>query len=456
MTYGQRSHQISFMDGTVEIMTVDLIVENQQRSEPIAPRAYHQYIVMMVGDPKQAIFTWNGANPKYLDLFAKDFKANRIELRENFRSSERVIAAAHALSPEYEATGVFPIKGEVKCYVLPDEESEANWVSEKILELVENGHSDVEGSITLERCAVLGRTKFVFTPIIESFERNGITFFKKLSAANVESGSELVSQFELALRVLANPLDRLHVAMLAKEWKVGSSAEDVYNDLDLREIDGIDVLNKLRPIAKGEIAKIILKAVDALEWTTSSFKLVPGLDLLENEARAFEDEDRNRVMQDIKAWRQHWNYFIRHEQGGSHSVGSFLSQVALGTTQQPNLEGVALLTVHSAKGMEFDVVFVIGMNEGTFPDYRARPGSSLEEEQRNAFVAITRSKRLLYLTYPEVKMMPWGDAKKQVSSRFLEPIMAACSTRIRDASNPHSNAAPFAHRAGSPDPGEMS
>ena len=58
----------------------------------------------------------------------------------------------------------------------------------------------------------------VFGPIIEAFEREGITFYKKLSAANVESGSDLVTQFELALRVLANPLDRLHVAMLAKKW----------------------------------------------------------------------------------------------------------------------------------------------------------------------------------------------------------------------------------------------
>lgn len=381
--------------------------------------------VMMVGDPKQAIFTFNGADPKYLALFARDFKAKRVELRENFRSSERVIAAAQALSPDYEATGVFPIKGEVNCRVLDDEKQEANYVSEQILHLVENGHPDVEGPITLERIAVLGRTKFVFNPIIESFDQNSITYFKKLSAANVESGSDLISQFELTLRVLANPLDRLHVAMLAKEWKAGSSADDVYGDLNLREIDGIDVLNQLRPVAKGDNAKIIFKAVDVLEWSTSGFKLVPGLDLLEKKANAFEDEERNRVMQDLKEWRQHWNYFVRNEQGGSHSVGSFLSQVALGTTQQPNLEGVALLTVHSAKGMEFEVVFVVGMNEGTFPDYRARPGNSLEEEQRNAFVAVTRSKRLLYLTYPEMKMMPWGDVKKQNPSRFLEPIMAA-------------------------------
>ena len=71
--------------------------------------------------------------------------------------------------------------------------------------------------------------------------------------------------------------------------------------------------------------------------------------------------------------------------------------------------------------MEFDVVFVVGMNEGTFPDFRAK-GHALLEEQRNAFVAVTRSRRLLYLTRPEMKEMPWGDVKRQQRSRFLSLV----------------------------------
>jgi DNA helicase-2/ATP-dependent DNA helicase PcrA len=71
--------------------------------------------------------------------------------------------------------------------------------------------------------------------------------------------------------------------------------------------------------------------------------------------------------------------------------------------------------------MEFDVVFLIGMTEGTFPDYRAK-GNALEEESRSAFVAVTRSKRLLYLTYPEKRIMPWGDIKRQQPSRYIREI----------------------------------
>jgi DNA helicase-2/ATP-dependent DNA helicase PcrA len=72
--------------------------------------------------------------------------------------------------------------------------------------------------------------------------------------------------------------------------------------------------------------------------------------------------------------------------------------------------------------MEFDVVFLIGMAEGTFPDYRAK-GSALEEERRSAFVAITRSKRLLYVLYPKTRLMPWGAYKAQQPSRFIAQMM---------------------------------
>jgi DNA helicase-2/ATP-dependent DNA helicase PcrA len=96
-----------------------------------------------------------------------------------------------------------------------------------------------------------------------------------------------------------------------------------------------------------------------------------------------------------------------------------MSSKALGATQKAGREGVALLTVHSSKGLEFDVVFIAGMAEGSFPDYRSSLGRELLEERRNAFVAVTRSKRLLYLSYPLTRMMPWGDRRRQSPSRFI-------------------------------------
>jgi DNA helicase II / ATP-dependent DNA helicase PcrA len=72
--------------------------------------------------------------------------------------------------------------------------------------------------------------------------------------------------------------------------------------------------------------------------------------------------------------------------------------------------------------MEFDVGFLIGMTGGTFPDYRAK-GRSLEEDRRSAFVAVTRSKRLLYVTNPKTRVMPWGDTKMQRPSRYVSALL---------------------------------
>lgn len=97
--------------------------------------------------------------------------------------------------------------------------------------------------------------------------------------------------------------------------------------------------------------------------------------------------------------------------------------MALGTTQQINTDGVALLTVHSSKGLEFEAVFLAGMAEGLFPDYRAAgKRKEMAEERRNAFVAVTRSKRLIFFSYPRTRLMPWGDVWNSKPSPYLSDV----------------------------------
>lgn len=87
-------------------------------------------------------------------------------------------------------------------------------------------------------------------------------------------------------------------------------------------------------------------------------------------------------------------------------------------------KGAALLTAHMSKGLQYEVVFVVGLAEGTFPDYRAVSAGAkeMEQEKNNMFVAATRAKRLCYFTYPKYKKMPWGDIKIQKKSRFLDSV----------------------------------
>ena len=182
--------------------------------------------VMMVGDPRQAIYVWNGADPKYLDLFQRDFKAKKLELTENFRCSKTVVAAARRLDSSYTVEGQLPIEGAVELIECEDELAEAQAVIEKMRALESEGHPDVEGNITPSRCAVLGRNRFVFGSVQEELKKQGMLFYKKLSAATYQSESDVVEQFELALRLLANPRDKLHLDILAKAWGARAVAED--------------------------------------------------------------------------------------------------------------------------------------------------------------------------------------------------------------------------------------
>ena len=375
--------------------------------------------VMMVGDPRQAIYVWNGADPKYLDLFMRDFKAKKITLTENFRCSRTVVAAAQRLDSSYSVEGQLPIEGAVELIDCEDQPGEAQAIVTKIRSLESKGHPDIEGAITPGRCAVLGRNRFVFGSLEEELKKEGILFYKKFSAATYQSESEVVEQFELALRLLANPRDRLHLDILIKAWGAQKPAEDAPSPGETN--DPLSLLKLLAKEAQKGCAPTVLSAIAALKWTGNDFKFLSALKKIEEYGNTLPEEDRVLVLQDTAEWKKHWDFYVRSEPGGLHSITSFLGQVALGTTQPPTEDGLALLTVHSAKGMEFDVVFLIGMNEGTFPDYRAR-GPALDEERRSAFVAVTRSRRLLYVSYPNTKVMPWGAVRAQQPSQYVSEL----------------------------------
>jgi ATP-dependent DNA helicase UvrD/PcrA len=371
--------------------------------------------VMMVGDPKQAIFVWNGANPKYLDLFQRDFVATKIAMDENFRSSRAVVKAAQCLEPGYKLEGQLPIPGSIKLFAGEDEQDEALKVLNYMGQLLAKGHKDIEGSVTLDRCALLGRTRYVLSAVEQELRKRKWPYFKQLSSQH-ESESTLLREFELCLRILANPRDRLHMGMLLRSWGMNLQSDELPSSEN-----GLDVLNSLTLNTPSVHQKAVIAAIRAMGWTKDDFQFLSGMESLESfaERKIQQVEERALVIEDIKTWRKHWDAFLRAELGGKHSLTSFLSQVALGETQQPRQEGLALLTVHSAKGLEFDVVVVMGLADGTFPDYRAK-GEALEEEKRNMFVAVTRSKRLLGLSYPKTKIMPWGDTWGQKPSPYLE------------------------------------
>jgi DNA helicase-2/ATP-dependent DNA helicase PcrA len=369
--------------------------------------------VMMVGDPKQSIYGFNTSSPDYMWHFRDEFEAIEIELAENFRSSRAVVNVAKALDPNYEIEGQLPIPGLVEVLVGADEEAEAKLIADKIQMLITEGHEDVEGGISWESCGVLGRTRFALMAVEAEFRKRGIPFYKRLTA-NHENESDVMEDFVLSLRVMANPKDRLHLSSLAKRWKTSVPPST-------REPKAVEVVDSMASLAGTARSRAVADALVAIAARIQRLDMLPGLDAIKEYADTLDEEGKRAVYEDVAVFGQEWDQYLRSGPS-NRSVGGFMSSKALGATQQAAREGVALLTVHSSKGLEFDVVVVAGMVEGVFPDYRARSGKEQEEESRNAFVAVTRSKRLLYLTWPTMRMMPWGDRRIQQPSRFLTAV----------------------------------
>jgi DNA helicase-2/ATP-dependent DNA helicase PcrA len=363
--------------------------------------------LMMVGDPRQSIYGFNTSSPEFMERFGFDFAAKRVQLTANYRSSRAIVDFAQTLDKNYMVAMQLPIPGSVRVLVGEDEEDEAVKIAEELERLFAEGHPDVEGGVQLSKCAILGRTRFALLAVEAELKKRGISFYKRL-AANHENESDAVDAFQLALRVLANPKDRLHLAALAKKWKV-------------REPSSSDFLTSLAAMAgasRDPHAHAVQEAVQVVAKNPARLDLMAALKALQKHADALDEAQRLAIYEDVAVVRQDWDQFLRSA-AGAKTLGAFISSKALGSTQKASREGVALLTVHSSKGLEFDVVFIAGMAEGTFPDYRATGAKEKAEESRNAFVAATRSKRLLYLSYPMSRVMPWGGSRRQSPSQFL-------------------------------------
>lgn len=367
--------------------------------------------VMMVGDPRQSIYGFNTSSPEYMERFGRDFSAKKIELTANYRSSRAIVKVAQLLDRNYMVATQLPIEGAATVLVGKDEEDEAKQIADELQRLCAEGHADVEGRIEPSQCAILGRTRFALLVIEATLKERKIPYYKRLSA-NHENESDAVDEFELALRVLANPKDRLHLSALAKKWKVAVPA---------RIADYVSSLKDMARATSEPRALTISEAVERITKNESRLDLMPALQMLEKYADDLDESNRLAIYEDVAVFRHEWDQYLRVA-AGSKLLSSFISSKALGTTQKATQDGVALLTVHSSKGLEFDVVFIAGMAEGTFPDYRASSKKDLAEEGRNAFVAVTRSKRLLYLSYPATRLMPWGGVRQQARSRFLSGL----------------------------------
>jgi DNA helicase-2/ATP-dependent DNA helicase PcrA len=363
--------------------------------------------IMMVGDPNQSIFHFTGSSPDFMDKkFVDDFNPTIFKLNENYRSSKSVLDAANKVLPESEDITNTVKEGLFKIRQLEDEEVEAQWIIDKIKHLVYiKYHNDIEGDICYEKIAILARNKYVFTKLESKLKENNIPCYYKMTPGAIKFESDLMKLCDLALRIKINPQDILHNERLLKILKI--------------EPDKIGDLKAIAAKMPLGLEKKLLEIVASLNEDGSNIKRF--FEQFRNQITLDDDNERKMIINDIDELMTHWINYAKSTD--NKSLHQFKNAMVLGKTHPLSQhKGITLSTVHTMKGQEFDIVFLMGMDDETFPDYRAvkNGGIELTQEKNNLYVAFTRAKRFLYVTWPKKRLMPWNDYKYRNISRFLE------------------------------------
>lgn len=368
--------------------------------------------IMLVGDPNQSIYGFNGSSSRYMqNFFTDDYNPEEVVLSENYRSSRKVLELANKIIPASSSLDNIVVEGVCEIQPCESTEIEALWVITKIKELIaQKNIVGIEDPITEKSISILARNKFVFTDIEEKLKENNIDYYFKSSGGEAVFDSELMQMLLLALQVKINPLDRLHLSQLQRLVKLSKNRS-------LEEILGKKIEDHQRKIIKA----IMDIASDGSNFKKTIKGLIEEFQNLDNYKDALNENERAYFIYDCHSLLNHWQRYAVSTL--NVSLSSFRNAMALGQTTQTSMQkGIALSTVHTMKGQENDIVFLIGMDNETFPDYRAiqKQGLEMDQERNNLYVAITRAKRYLYITYPIKRKMPWGGEKLRVKSSLLK------------------------------------
>jgi len=414
----------------------------------------------VVGDADQSIYAFRGATVRNIMAFEQDYpNAHTIMLEQNYRSTQTILSAANAVigrnsnrAPKNlwtDAGQGTPIVG----YVADNEHDEAAFVAGEIDRLADAGHA------TGGQVAVFYRTNAQSRVFEEVFIRVGLPY-------RVVGGVRFYERREVRdalayLRVLANPTDTVSLRRILNVPRrgIGDRSEAMLSAWAERErlpfsaaVDSVDqvpglagrsaaavagfaaLLEGLRTLVEANAGPAtVLTAV--LEQTGYLVELTASDDP--------QDETRVENLRELEAVAREFE-----EAHPGDGLAAFLEQVALVADSDEIPDGeehgglVTLMTLHTAKGLEFPVVFLTGMEDGVFPHQRSlgNPGE-LEEERRLAYVGITRARERLYLSRAVVRSA-WGAPSYNPASRFLDEVPAELVAWEREASSMTLGSAP--------------
>jgi ATP-dependent DNA helicase PcrA len=414
--------------------------------EPVLPGAYgaedgHEPVepaeLCVVGDADQAIYAFRGATIRNILEFERDYPdARTIMLEQNYRSTQTILSAANAVISRNEGRkpkNLWSDQGpgpKIVGFVADNEHDEAMFVAQEVDRL-----SDEEG-VRPGDVAVFYRTNAASRVFEEIFIRTGLPY-------RVVGGVRFYERKEVRdllayLRVLANPADTVSLRRILNVPRrgIGERAEAMLEAFSARE--RVPFWEALRRAP--EVPGLATRSINAIREFTELLeelrrKELPVAELaeevlsrtgyraeLENSDDP-QDESRLENLNELIAVAQEFQ-----EANPDGTLVDFLEQVSLvaDADQIPDDDGgqgvVTLMTLHTAKGLEFPVVFLTGMEDGVFPHLRSLgEPRELEEERRLAYVGITRAQRRLYLTRAAVRSA-WGAPSFNPASRFLSEV----------------------------------
>ena len=396
--------------------------------------------ICVVGDADQSIYGWRGADMQNILDFEKDYpQAKVVLLEENYRSTKTILQAANDVIERNKNRRPKKLwtqneEGEQIVYYRADnEQGEAVYVASQIGELA-------RGSYNYKDMAVLYRTNAQSRTIEEALLKSNIPY-------TMVGGTKFYSRKEIRdiiayLNVIANPADSISFERIVNEPKRGigpGSLDKIRDFANLQEMSLLEAsANILLSGIKGKAAQAVedlagilyrlreqldelslTELVEALLDQTGYMTALAIQATLEANARI------ENIQEFLSVTKSFDEKEVEEEETGLEKLSRFLNDLALiSDTDDGDSEAaeVTLMTLHAAKGLEFPVVFLIGMEENVFPLVRATDDESdLEEERRLAYVGITRAEKTLYLTNANSRLL-YGRTSYNQPSRFIREI----------------------------------
>ena len=394
--------------------------------------------ICVVGDDDQSIYRFRGATIENILNFEKLYPGTKtIRLEQNYRSTSNILNAANCViqhNTERKGKTLWTDNGEgdkVQVYTAENEQDEAMHIADVIGQhLKAGGH--------LADHAILYRMNAQSAPIESYFTRAGIPH--KIVGGQRFNDRKEVKDIHSYMSIVANPRDDVRLRRIINEpaRKIGNTTVEVIADLAAQEgVSMLDIIGRADQYAKLSRAvmpllkfwRIYQSLQESLETRTLDefaadvIELTGYKAMLEADAAKGHEDAADRIQNLGQLVNNVKNYCDQH--GEEATLEGYLEDIALISdidSYNESADQVVLMTIHSAKGLEFPYVFLIGMEEGVFPSEMSKYSEAdLEEERRLAYVGITRAKKELYISN-SVSRMLYGRTQRNEPSRFLREI----------------------------------